>query len=46
MSNSNVEFVRQQFSDMVYKVKTIECKRAINSKKPNSTASEVIIKNF
>jgi DNA adenine methylase len=43
MSNSNVEVVTSHFKD--YKVYPIECKRSINSKKPGSTTTEVIIVN-
>ncbi len=43
MSNSNVEVVTSHFKD--YKVYPITCKRSINSKKPGSTTTEVIITN-
>lgn len=43
MSNSNVEVVTSHFKD--YKIYPITCKRSINSKKPGSTTTEVIITN-
>ena len=43
MSNSNVEIVTSHFKD--YKIYPITCKRSINSKKPDSTTTEVIITN-
>jgi len=47
MSNADVEFVRLKFSSTpTYCVKSIMCKRSINSKKPDSKTSEVIIKNY
>ena len=46
MSNSNTNFVRDNFTDSRYSVRTIDCRRAINSKDPSAMASEVIIKNY
>ena len=43
MSNSNVELVKNNFKDCV--CNNIEVKRRINSKKPESTTSEIIIYN-
>lgn len=43
MSNSNVKLVTDEFKD--YNIELVECKRAINSKKPNSVTNEVIIDN-
>ena len=45
MSNSSVQFVIDCFKD-ICKIDIIDCKRRINSKKPSSTAKEVIISNF
>ena len=41
MSNSNMDIVREHFKN--YKIYFITCKRSINSKKPDSTTTEVII---
>jgi DNA adenine methylase len=43
MSNADVELVRQSFSPEKYKISVINCRRAINSKKPQSTTNEVVI---
>jgi DNA adenine methylase len=46
MSNADVKLVRQHFPEPKYNIKSILCKRAINSKNPDSKAKEVIIKNY
>ena len=44
MSNANVESVTNSFSDTKhFKIEKIVCRRAINSKKPESVATELII---
>jgi DNA adenine methylase len=45
MSNADVKLVRDNFGGDKYKTESILCKRAINSKNPESKTSEVIIKN-
>jgi len=45
MSNSKVKLVTDSFTDESITVSKIECKRAINSKKPESKTMEVIITN-
>jgi DNA adenine methylase len=44
MSNSDVSLVRDNFEN--YKIESIVCKRSINSKKPDSKTTEVIITNY
>lgn len=46
LSNSNVPMVRERFTAPMYETKELRCRRAINSKKPESTTTEVIIKNY
>ncbi len=43
MSNANVQLVRTSFPNNKYKIELVNCRRAINSKKPQSTTDEVII---
>ena len=43
MSNSNVKLVSDSFSG--YNISKINCRRSINSKKPQSKAIELIISN-
>jgi DNA adenine methylase len=42
MSNADVPLIRNSF-EKEFKIESIDCRRAIHSKKPNSTAKEVII---
>lgn len=44
MSNADVKLVRDNFTG--FKIESIECKRAINSKNPGAKTKEVIIKSF
>ena len=46
LSNSDVTLVRDNFTNEKYNIMSILCKRAVNSKNPNSKALEVIIKNY
>ena len=46
MSNADVNLVRQNFPINKYNIKSILCKRTINSKNPNAKAKEVIITNY
>jgi len=46
MSNADVELVRENFPDGVYTTDIVLCKRAINSKNPESKTNEVIITNY
>jgi len=46
LSNADVSLVRDNFTNKKYSITTILCKRAINSKNPESKAKEVIIKNY
>lgn len=43
MSNANVPLVREAFPHDNFSVNIITCRRAINSKKPNAQAEEVLI---
>lgn len=44
MSNSNVDFVLEKFKN--YNITTVSARRAINSKNPASTTTEVLICNY
>ncbi len=44
MSNANVDLVINSFEN--YNIEKIQCRRAINSKKPGSKTTEVIITNY
>jgi len=46
LSNADVSLVRENFINEKYNIKSILCKRSINSKNPNAKAKEVIIKNY
>jgi DNA adenine methylase len=46
MSNADVSLVRDNFMNKKYNITSILCKRAINSKNPESKAKEVIIRNY
>jgi len=46
MSNSDGDLVLNHFPQSAFNVNTITCRRAINSKKPDSVANEVLISNF
>lgn len=45
MNNSDVPIIREYFKMDDFRIITIECKRRINSKNPQSTTNELIIKN-
>jgi len=45
LSNADVPLIRNSFPSPVYNTIVISCRRAINSKKPNSRANEVLITN-
>jgi DNA adenine methylase len=46
MSNADVELVRNNFISETYKITSLMCKRAINSKKPESKSKEIILTNY
>jgi len=46
LSNADVSLVRDSFPEEQYTINTLLCKRAINSKKPQSKTMEVLIKNY
>jgi DNA adenine methylase len=46
LSNADVSLIRDNFTSEKYRITSILCKRAINSKNPESKAREVIIKNY
>ena len=46
MSNSATDFVKGHFNSDTYKIKIIECKRSINSKKPESKTNELLIMSY
>ena len=46
MSNSNVELVTNSFPEDTFYIDKISCKRSINSKKPGSKTTEVLIRNY
>lgn len=46
MSNAKVELVDSSFTSDLFKIKDIECRRAIHSKKPDSKTMEVIVSSL
>ena len=48
MSNSDTEFLREQFAetDDKYHIRTVECRRRINSRRPDATTNETILANY
>lgn len=46
MSNADVALVRTNYTQEKYRIESIICRRAINSKRPDATAREVLITNW
>lgn len=46
LSNADADIVRDSFPNTCYTTEKIQCKRAINAKKPDAVAMEVLVKNF
>jgi DNA adenine methylase len=46
LNNSDVSLVRDNFTNDIYNITSILCKRSINSKNPDAKSNEVIIKNY
>ena len=46
MSNSDTAVIREQFTDDKYHIQTAECRRRINSRRPDATANETILANY
>ena len=46
LSNADVRFVREHFTDKIYNIVSVLCKRTIHSKNPETKAKEVIIMNY
>lgn len=45
ISNADVSLVKESFPSPMYSTRIVECRRAINSKKPESKTNEVLITN-
>jgi len=43
MSNSDSDIIKNEFQDRCFKIETISCRRAINSKNPGSRANELLV---
>lgn len=46
LSNANVSLVRESFQDNKNSTEEIKCRRAIHSKAPGTTTTEVLIRNY